>query len=100
MKRIIALCGFVLAAGLVSPAAAQDYAPVDNLCYWCIRDAIYEDVKLIDHLEANPDVDEGIKGPQIVIARADIHRLRTLLGPLQQTGADPCCYSRKPLYIR
>ncbi len=35
----------------------------DEQCYWCIRDAIYADVKLINHLEANPDVDEAREGP-------------------------------------
>jgi hypothetical protein len=86
--------------GMASPVAAQDLGQGGQLCYWCIRDAIYEDVKLIDHLEANPDIDEGVKGPEIVAARADIHRLRALLGPLVQSGTEPCCYSRLPLYIR
>jgi len=90
---------------MASPAAAQDFrqsdfGPSEAPCYWCIRDAIYEDVKLINHLEANPDIDEGVKGPKIVAARADIHHLRALLGPLVQTGTEPCCYSRLPLYIR
>jgi hypothetical protein len=100
MRRILLPGAIALLAGLLSPASANDYAPVEPYCYWCIRDAIYEDVKLINHLEANPDIDEGFKGPQIVAARADIHRLRALLGPLQQTGTDPCCYARKPLRIR
>jgi hypothetical protein len=101
MNRILALCGLLVFLGIASPiAAAGDFGQIDESCYWCIRDAIYEDVKLINHLEANPDIDEGVKGPEIVAARADIHRLRVLLGPLVQTGIEPCCYSRKPLYIR
>jgi hypothetical protein len=100
MRRFLYLGAIVLAAGLASPANANDYGQVENFCYWCVRDAIYEDVKLISHLEANPDVDEGVKGPQIIAARADIHRLRALLGPLQQMGTEPCCYARKPLHIR
>ena len=105
MNRILALCGLLVAglllvAGIARPAAAGDYRPSEDLCYWCLRDAIYDDVKLINRLEANPDLDEGVKGPQIVAARADIHRLRALLGPLQQIGTEPCCYSRRPLYIR
>jgi hypothetical protein len=100
MNRILALCGLLAFIGIASPAAAGDYGQIEDLCYWCIRDAIYEDIKLINHLEANPDVDEGVKGPQIGAAHADIHRLRVLLGPLQQMGTEPCCYNRRPLAIR
>ncbi len=90
----------VCLAGFGTAAGAGEYGEVEGLCYRCIRDAIYEDIKLINHLEANPDIDEGLKGPQITAARADIHRLRALLGPLQQWGTEPCCYSRRPLHIR
>jgi hypothetical protein len=105
MNRILWLGGVLAFIGVASPAPAQDFRQSDfgqngTPCYFCIRDAIYEDVKLINHLEANPDIDEGVKGPEIVAARADIHRLRALLGPLVQTGTEPCCYSRLPLYIR
>ncbi len=106
MRRILALCSLLAFVGVASTAVAQDLGQKEfgqveaPPCYWCIRDALYDDVKLINHLEANPDVDEGVKGPQIVAARADVHRLRALLGPLVQTGTEPCCYSRTPLYIR
>jgi hypothetical protein len=100
MNRILSLCGFLAFACFASPVTAGDFAQADYPCYWCARDAIYDDVKLINHLEANPDVDDGVKGPQIIAARADIHRVRALLGPVEQTGAQPCCYSRKALYIR
>src|SRR6266704_5765179 len=62
------------------------YAPpveVEALCSSCIRDAVYADTKLIAHLEANPDIDEAFKGPIILAARADVHRLRKILGPEQ-----------------
>ncbi len=101
MQRIVlpAICLAVL--GMASPAKAGDFGRIEAPpCYWCIRDAIYADISLIDRLEADPDIDEGVKGPQIVGARADIHRLRAILGPVEDTGAEPCCYSRKPLYIR
>jgi hypothetical protein len=74
-------------------------APVP-LCYWCIRDAIYADTKLIAHLEANPDVDEADKAPWILGARADVHHLRRLLGPVETVSMAPCCYWRKRLYVR
>ena len=110
MNRMLWLCGLLLFCGVLfsgmlfidmaSPAAAQDFGQGAAPCYFCIRDAIYEDVKLIDHEEANPDLDEGLKGPDIVAARADIHRLRKMLGPLVQSGTEPCCYTRQPLFIR
>jgi hypothetical protein len=95
---VTALCG-------VAPARAGGFfgflfSDPDPNCYWCIRDAIYADTKLINHLEANPDIDDAVKGPQIAAARADIQRLRVLLGPVQPLNPEPCCYSRRPLYIR
>jgi hypothetical protein len=100
VRRVLSLCSVLVLAGIASPAVAGDFWPTQETCYWCIRDAIYDDVALIDHLEASPDIDDAVKGPQIVAARADIHRLRRLLGPLQQEGTEPCCYARPPLYIR
>jgi hypothetical protein len=101
VQRIAFLFGMLVLIPVAQPASAGDYGqPAEEPCYWCIRDAIYGDVSLINHLEANPDVDEGVKGPAIVGARADIHRLRALLGPLQQIGTEPCCYSRPRLNIR
>ncbi len=100
MTRLLALGGLLAFVCIASPVAAGEYGQIENSCYQCIRDAIYADVKLIDRLEANPDVDDGIKGPQIVAARADIHRLRKLLGPVEDQRTEPCCYARRPLFIR
>jgi hypothetical protein len=100
MSRLLSFCGIIIAICFAAPASAGDFWQSEGRCYWCVRDAIYADVKLINHLEANPDVDEAVKGPDILTARADIHRLRALLGPLQQVSREPCCYSRRPLYIR
>jgi hypothetical protein len=103
MRRVLLLSCLVMLCA-AAPARAGGFfgffSDPDPQCYWCIRDAIYADVKLINHLEANPDVDDAVKGPQITAARADIHRLRLMLGPLLQVGPEPCCYSRRPLYIR
>ena len=74
--------------------------PPEPLCYWCIRDAIYVDTKRIAHLEANPDVDEADKAPWILGARADVHYLRRILGPVETVSVAPCCYWRKRLYVR
>ena len=80
MRRMLILGSLFVVLCAAMPARAGGFfgffsAP-DPQCYWCIRDAIYADIKLIDHLEANPDVDDAVKGPQIVAARADIHRLQ------------------------
>ncbi len=100
MMRIVPLCGVFLLLCIVSSAVAGESGQPPNPCYWCVRDAIYENVTLIDRLEANPDMDESVKGPEIAEARAEIHRLRATLGPVQQVSSTPCCYARKPLHIR
>lgn len=100
LSLMVFLGGLVASLTLAAPAVAGDYGQVEYSCYQCIRDAIYADVTLIDRLEANPDIDDGIKGPQIVAARADIHRLRKILGPFEDQGTAPCCYTRKPIYVR
>ena len=100
MKRMLLPGGLLALLCFVAPAAAGDLGQTGDLCHWCMRDALYADISLIDRLEANPDIDEGAKGPQIIAARADIHRLRALLGPAIEAGPQPCCYSRRPLYIR
>lgn len=99
MRRILSLGTALVLAGIAAPAIAGEFWQAGSPCYWCVRDAIYGDFALIARLEANPDIDEGFKGPQINAARAEIHRLRATLGPLQQTGPEPCCYARRPLYI-
>jgi hypothetical protein len=119
MMKLVSICvlsSAALVAALAAPAQAADlwraaharpivYAPpaaypVEPLCYWCIRDAIYVDTKLIAHLEANPDVDEADKAPWILGARADVHHLRRILGPVETVSVAPCCYWRKRLYVR
>jgi len=99
MQRIL-MGGLLALAVHAAPAVAQQPAQAYDLCYWCMRDAIYADLSLIARLEANPDIDEGIKAPQIVAARADIHRLRAILGPAVDMRPEPCCYARPRLVIR
>jgi hypothetical protein len=106
--RISAGCFLMLAPTVIGrPAQATDLwvgaypPPLDEVfCAECIRDAIYADTKLIAHLEANPDVDEAFKGPIVLAARADVQRLRKILGPGERISAAPCCYFRKRLYVR
>lgn len=100
MKRLLLLCFVFVLTALMTPARAGDFLQDGVFCYWCIRDAIYADTRLIAHLEANPDVDESVKGPIIFAAHADIRRWRRMIVPIGDTGALPCCYSRRPIYIR
>ena len=65
MVRLVSLClvlGFAFAA---APARAGDFWGCTDTPYWCTRDAIYAQFKLIARLEADPDVDEAVKGPLI-----------------------------------
>jgi hypothetical protein len=113
MVRLVSLClvlGLAFAAAPV-PARAGDFWGCADTPYWCTRDAIYAQFKLIARLEADPDVDEAVKGPLITAARAEIHRLRatiseppphewTTIGSPFHQALTPCCYTRKPLYLR
>jgi hypothetical protein len=111
MVRLVSLCVVLSFAFATAPARAGDSWGCSDTAYWCTRDAIYAQFKLIARLEANPDIDEGVKGPLITAARAEIHRLRatiseppprawaTIASPLPERPA-PCCYSRKPLHLR
>jgi hypothetical protein len=111
MVRLVSLCGVLVLAFTAMPARAGDFWTCNDTDYWCTRDAIYRQFRLIARLEANPDIDEGVKGPAITTARAEIHRLRaTIHEPPPRDWATiaspprawtvPCCYARRPLYIR
>ncbi len=101
MGRIYCLCiVLVLACSRLPAAAAQQAVGAPDVCYGCGGDSIYRLTNLIDYLEANPDVDDAYKGPIITWARAKILRLRAVLGPRPEVSPVPCCYSRRPLYIR
>src|ERR1700722_4032078 len=113
MARLVPFCvvlAFAFAAA-PAPARAGDFWGCSDTAYWCTRDAIYAQFRRIARLEADPDVDEAVKGPLIATARAEIHRLRstineppphawaTIASPLRE-GPAPCCYTRKSLYLR
>jgi hypothetical protein len=113
MVRLVSLCVVLAFAFAAAPALARagDWWGCSDTAYWCTRDAIYAQFKLIARLEADPDVDEGVKGPMITSARAEIHRLRATISdppphawatigtPLRE-GPAPCCYTRKSLHLR
>jgi hypothetical protein len=99
--RVVWLGLAVAFFGISAPATADDFWRGRDHTYWHIRHAIYQRVNRIAWLEANPDVDESVKGPAITTARAEIRHLRAKLGPpLPTRFYVPCCYARRPLYIR
>jgi hypothetical protein len=98
--RLVSLCILLAVSAFASPVRAGDAWRSSDDCYWCTRDAIYQRSESIALFEANPDVDEAIKGPQITAARAEIHALRRTLGPPQWDWATPCCYTRRTINIR
>jgi|SRR5581483_5084620 len=98
--RLLSLGALLAVSTIASPARAGDDYWRAHDRYWRTRDSIYERTRLIAWLEANPDVDEAIKGPQITAARAEIHALRRTLGPPEWDWATPCCYARKAIRIR
>ena len=101
-RAVFAWCALVLAAG-ATPAMAQDYW----YGYWhhsprwrAIDGGIYQLNNRIGFLEANPEIDDGYKGPIISRARRDIYRLNAALRPAQWEWPSPCCYGRRPIRIR
>jgi len=100
LSRAASLCVLLLACG-ASPAAAGEYYKAPFSTDWdATRHAIYEAENLIAFLEADPMTDDGYRAPIIARARAEIRRLQATLRPAQWRWTTPCCYSRKPIYIR
>jgi hypothetical protein len=110
-RRLFFACAALLLASGVSPATAGEpwldgpwhhgYWHHGHGPHWrAIHGAIYESDNRIAFLEADPEIDDGYKGPIITGARADIVRLRATLHPAHWRWASPCCYSRRPIHIR
>ena len=106
MRRAHAMLSFValVLAAIVSPAMAGEYeyqaAAFESEAGRAIHASIYDATNLIALLEANPRTDDGYRAPVIARTRVDIRGLHALLPPAQWRWTDPCCYSRKRLYIR
>ena len=62
MVRQVWLGVVLVFAFAAAPARAGDSWACTDTPYWCTRDAIYAQFKLIARLEADPDVDEGSRG--------------------------------------
>jgi hypothetical protein len=101
MRRIVFVCAALVFAFGAAPAMAGHHWRSHHVGNWRVtHQAIYELENRIAFLEADPDIDDGYKGPIIGQARADIERLRSTLRPARWRWASPCCYSRRPIHIR
>jgi hypothetical protein len=97
---IFACCALLL-TGLPSPAAAGQHWRFGHGGAWRqTHQAIYERENRIAFLEADPEIDDGAKAPIVTRVRAEVTQLRATLRPPQWRWVSPCCYSRRPIYIR
>ena len=97
MRRNLLLCSVLLFACLGSPAFAWED---ENGDWAATHNAIYQLQKQIAFLQADPQTDDGYKAPIITRARAEIRHLQATLGRPHWRWTTPCCYSRRPIYIR
>lgn len=99
MIRIAAFAAILGLLFAASPASAGCFELSDQ-CWWDGHHAIYHKHNRIAFLEANPAVDDGDKGPVITHLHHKILRIRSAIGPRWPHWPVPCCYSRRPIYIR
>jgi hypothetical protein len=102
LPRVVFPSAALVLVFVASPAmAGHHHRHVAPAVTWReTRQAIYEQENLIALLEANPQTDDGYKAPLISKARAEAWRLRATLPRPQWRYTTPCCYSRRPIYIR
>jgi hypothetical protein len=99
MKRIAFLCGLLGAAFTASPVLAG-CGPYGAPCWRHAHHVIYHMQNDIAFLEADPYVDDGYKGPIINHLHHKVLHIRAIIGPRWPHWPTPCCYSRRPIYIR
>jgi hypothetical protein len=99
IRHMLYLCGILAFAGMSSPAAAQcDDQP--DYCWYRAHHVIAHMENRIAYLEADPNADDAYKGPIIDRLHHRVLRLRAAIGPRWPHWPTPCCYGRRPIYIR
>jgi hypothetical protein len=83
-----------------TPSSALAGCGGPDHCWRHAHRVIYHKHNRIAYLEANPDVDDSFKGPVITHLHHKLLRIRAKIGPRWPVWPVPCCYSRKPIYIR
>src|SRR5262249_15561340 len=99
VTRIVALLGVLGLFAMASPARAGCDEPSDH-CWWHKHHRITHMENHIAALEADPNADDGYKGPIIDHLRRKVMRTRAVIGARWPHWPSPCCYSRKPIHIR
>ncbi|MGH6677087.1 MAG: hypothetical protein ACRECE_12800 [Xanthobacteraceae bacterium] len=99
IKRLILLCGLLGVTFTASPALAG-CGPYGARCWEHAHHVIYHMQNRIAFLEADPYIDDGYKGPIITHLHRKVLHIRAVIGPHWPHWPTPCCYSRRPIYIR
>jgi hypothetical protein len=99
MTRILSLCGLLWFLGMATPAMAGCDSPSEH-CWNRAHHVIYHMENRIALLEADPNVDDGYKGPIIDKLHRKVLRIRAAIGERWPHWPTPCCYSRRPIYLR
>jgi hypothetical protein len=97
--RAVALCGILGLIFMTSTANAGCYRYYDE-CWRRAHAIIYHKLNHIAFLEADPNADDGFKGPIIDKLHHKVLRIRAAIGPRWPLWPTPCCYSRRPIYLR
>jgi hypothetical protein len=103
-RFVFAWCALLLALS-ATPVMAEEYwwyryGRAHHGPQWhAIQSGIYGLNNRIAFLEADPEIDDGYKGPIITRNRAEIRRLQATLAPPRWIWNAPCCYGRRPIHI-
>jgi hypothetical protein len=100
IRLAILACAVVWLTGSGLPADAGERWHRGHRHWEATHEALYELEHDIALLEADPAVDDGHKAPVISHEGVTIRRLRAALPPARWRWPSPCCYSRRPIYIR
>jgi hypothetical protein len=100
IRLAILACAAVWLTVSALPAAAEERWHRGHGYWEATHEALYELEHDIALLEADPAVDDGYKAPVIAHEGAEVRRLHAALPPARWRWTSPCCYSRRPIYIR
>lgn len=99
MTRILFLCGILGVVCAATPVLAGCDGDAAH-CFPRAHRAVYHMQNHVAYLEANPNADDADKGPIIDKLHRKVLQIRAAVGPRWPHWPTPCCYSRKPIYIR
>jgi hypothetical protein len=100
IRLAIIACAAVWLTGSGSLAQAEQRWHRSHGYWEATHEALYELEHEIALLEADPAVGDGYKAPIIARDSRKIRRLHAALPPAHWRWTVPCCYSRRPIYVR